>query len=158
MNHKCVGASQDDVWEGAFLLEPVKDRCVAQVYNLNGAPSNPDRQTREMKGVCGRHRADLSATRDGIWHLIRRKGQGQRQTGVGWSEESLRTKFHKGGKGERGSETRRSKGIKTFDQCGFLKVSFSTDWRYKHLKLDLSFRGTLKLHLKSKIKMKNNRM
>lgn len=47
---------------------------------------------------------------------------------------------------------------KSFDQCGSLKVSFSTDWRYKHLKLDLSYQGTLKLHLKCKLNMKKNRM
>lgn len=41
---------------------------------------------------------------------------------------------------------------KSFDQCGFLKVSFSADWRYEHLNMDLWTCRTL--HLNCKIKMR----
>lgn len=99
-------------------------------------------------GVSRQHWADLSTTCDVIWHLIRSKGQGQRQKGVSWSEES----FHKGGKWERGSETRRSKGRKALIRVGFERsVSGLTD-----MNLDLCHYEILKLHLNCK--MKNNRM
>lgn len=131
INHKCAGESQDDLRGREVFFFGTRERQMCRA-GLQSEWRSFFKSGQVDKGndggLRGRRWADLSATCDGIWHPIRRKGQGQRQTAMSGGLNRVCEKFHNRGKGGIGSETRHRKGIKALIRVGFLKVSFSADW------------------------------